>query len=749
MDNKAPDHSNVKSERHGFKAVALRYVPAALILLILTAFFGQKLNPADGTFIGGIDIASQLWWTMSFIKSEFAAGRLPLWNPHYYCGHPFLANPSTSVFYPATLLFIAFPLPWAFTLDMLLHLFLAATGAYVFTFRLTRSKQAGLIAALVYALSGYFLARISVGHIYLVRSAAFFPWHFVLIDKYFDAGKSAYLMLSGLLLGIQFLGGGPQNDYYTALFISVYFISRMASPLRPFHMRRFLKTAGCFICIPAFALGTSAIQIIPTLEFAALSDRVKNTYAFATQHSFPLKNLFTLLVPLSGADERILNTNWELTAYAGILSLLLAFIGGMLPGESVRKRPFYLLIFVALTLMFGAYTPIYRIYYAIVPGLSNFRVPARCAFVFIFCIAVFAAYGFRRLETGRFTGKQQLTVMITTAALFVCLFAGAKGFHIPFSANEILKALIILALSALFFALARRFPLPRLLAAAAVLILLTDFALTFRPSLQELSVKDLTTKHPYEKLFSDDNGYYRVAVPTDPQRGACFGYENLNGYTNLAIGDFYKFVHETAELRMYRFFRHTLSQDLFRTGRVFSSKILNVKYALIQSPSGPRLLMAESFMPRALLVKNPVVMPHEEQLQAIKNPDFDYRNTLLLPPGTRIPDTASTGLVTEGLHTVVIDSYAPDRITLTANSAGPSYLLLSELYYPGWKAYLDGREVPVLKADYLLRAIRMPTGKHKVLFKYAPQSLVTGGIITLATLLAGICGILLSFKKRI
>jgi uncharacterized membrane protein YfhO len=71
---------------------------------------------------------------------------------------------------------------------------------------------------------------------------------------------------------------------------------------------------------------------------------------------------------------------------------------------------------------------------------------------------------------------------------------------------------------------------------------------------------------------------------------------------------------------------------------------------------------------------------------------------------------------------------------------------LSELFYPGWQAYIDGNKALTLRADYLLRAIPMPAGRHNVVFVYRPASFLIGAAITIFTLLLlGATSVLLYF----
>jgi uncharacterized membrane protein YfhO len=91
----------------------------------------------------------------------------------------------------------------------------------------------------------------------------------------------------------------------------------------------------------------------------------------------------------------------------------------------------------------------------------------------------------------------------------------------------------------------------------------------------------------------------------------------------------------------------------------------------------------------------------------------------------------------------VITKYQPNRIELDCASDSNTYLVLSELFYPGWQAYIDGNKAQILRADYLLRAVPLPAGKHNVVFVYRPKSFLIGAAITIFSL--GAISLLLFF----
>jgi len=138
-------------------------------------------------------------------------------------------------------------------------------------------------------------------------------------------------------------------------------------------------------------------------------------------------------------------------------------------------------------------------------------------------------------------------------------------------------------------------------------------------------------------------------------------------------------------------------------------------------------------LPRAFLVHRAVTADDETVIAALENPAFHPDETVYLAlsqPWTGKPSpTANEG-------TVVIRRYAPERIELDVSTRSSAYLVLTDSYYPGWRAWVDGQPAPILRADLLFRAVQVPAGEHHVRFAFQPSSLRWGALISLLTGLA-------------
>jgi hypothetical protein len=139
-------------------------------------------------------------------------------------------------------------------------------------------------------------------------------------------------------------------------------------------------------------------------------------------------------------------------------------------------------------------------------------------------------------------------------------------------------------------------------------------------------------------------------------------------------------------------------------------------------------------LPRLYTVMAAEVLGDEAALDRLVDPSFDPRDRVLLAPADGVR-TVVSGASAPGLAT--LESDEPERVRTRVVGAGPSYLVLSDTWYPGWRATLDGQEVPILRANLLFRAVAVPPGEHVVEFRYEPLSFRLGAALSTVSLVGG------------
>jgi hypothetical protein len=139
-------------------------------------------------------------------------------------------------------------------------------------------------------------------------------------------------------------------------------------------------------------------------------------------------------------------------------------------------------------------------------------------------------------------------------------------------------------------------------------------------------------------------------------------------------------------------------------------------------------------LPRAWVV--PSARPAANQLDAVTAPSFDPRREAVTD-GPAVSGTGGTATITKA---------SDDRVTLRTNGSG--MLVLSDTWYPGWHATVDGHDARIARVDQMLRGVRLPPGTHTVEMAYRPASFRIGWIVSLVTALALVAAVLVARRRR-
>lgn len=169
----------------------------------------------------------------------------------------------------------------------------------------------------------------------------------------------------------------------------------------------------------------------------------------------------------------------------------------------------------------------------------------------------------------------------------------------------------------------------------------------------------------------------------------------------------------------------------------FQTAWLGRQYALYQNTTA---------LDRAFLVPRDTVMNENDILNRLKDPAFDPRQQVMLEEKPEVALPAALG--TDPVGTCRITGYDPNRITVNATLRAPAILVLSENYYPAWKAFVDGRPAKIYRADYLFRAVYLQPGNHTVEFVFRSNHYRLGGLASIFATLAIVTVVVIALIPR-
>jgi len=222
--------------------------------------------------------------------------------------------------------------------------------------------------------------------------------------------------------------------------------------------------------------------------------------------------------------------------------------------------------------------------------------------------------------------------------------------------------------------------------------------------------------------------------------GSIFRFHTLNGYDPLVLSRYMFFLQASQGLP---FVKEVIITDFIKNYNHKFLKILNLGY--IQQEKG--IIKIKDFLPRAFLVKKAIVRPEEKVLDFMKSDEFDPNTMVVFEPEdvSFLHQEHSEGLFHGSCS---ITEYSNENIKIKATSNQPCYLVLSEMYYPGWKVTVDGKPAPVLRGDYLLRVIPLGEGQHHVEMRFVSRPFQKGALVSIITLLGSVIFLFVKKKPR-
>jgi hypothetical protein len=314
----------------------------ALFALLYTIVFFPRICDGSSNISGDV---------FAYYLPVFLAPR-SLWTSLLHSGFPSFADPQFQLWYPLNRLFAMFPHTWeAFTISAYV---LASSFTYGYMYCLTKSRLAGVTSGLIYGMSGFMMAY--WGYSTILHTAAWIPLLIWALEQLRDR-RSGLWWLSGVMaLACMLLAGHPQIAVYgLALGVAYALVFGHTAPVG--RWRYYRHCSLMLVC----ALGLTAVQLWPMLEFAQRSVRAQMTFADFTSYSLLLPQLIQLFFPYYSPPK----TNWLLGIfdYVGMLvPMLAAFECLALPWRG-HTRFWLVVLLISFILALGSETPLAQVMY--------------------------------------------------------------------------------------------------------------------------------------------------------------------------------------------------------------------------------------------------------------------------------------------------------------------------------------------------------------------------------------------------
>ena len=377
-----------------------------LFFVICLVFFLPFLIKPDLLALKDNDLGRTYIPLFSFLRdSIFYYKQIPLWRPDQMMGETFIGNPLSSLFYPANLLFLIFPIKFASIIYLFIHFLLAGVFIYLLSRSFKLLPLSSFAAALFYAFSTKMIFHLSAGHITMIAAFSYFPLTLLSIRTIFVPKRVRPLLgvapLTWIIIGAVsltfMLMTYPTIFYYALIFLATYWAYRVlvsawiTKSLEIVAIKK--QVINIFFTIVIF-LGFSAIFILPQAEFAPFSTRSRLTIEDVAIPAWNLKRLVTSLIfPYLNFNS----LDHESFLYLGLISSLFSIIGFF---KLSRLKKIVLLFggFAALLFIAGLSTPLFEFFYNFVPFLKYSRVTTRLWFIVALIVALLSAFALEKFK---------------------------------------------------------------------------------------------------------------------------------------------------------------------------------------------------------------------------------------------------------------------------------------------------------------------------------------------------------------
>ena len=725
-------------------------------------------------------------------------GHFPFWNPYIKCGVPLFATVQPGVLYPFSVLYLFLPFDLAFNWTIVLHFFLAGLFTYGLMRELGASSQGALFAGIAFVFSGYLMSVHNVLNTLL--SVSWYPLVMLFGCRMVRTGMIRWAIAAGVSICCMFLGGGFEAVLFAVVSLLILSLHPGVLPTSySDYSPRLPRRLGLFGLSVIIFLGLSMVQLVPFFELYRQSSRYRGVTLYeATRWSLAPRDLLYFILPdiygqRLSPDRYWYFQNYLKSIYVGPIVLLLASICLVKKG----RRGLILLVamMVTLILALGEYTPVYPLLYRYIPLFASLRYPVKFIFLFIFWLCVAAGLGLdfvgrrfseRRRPSALCQSSMVAMVIVFAGILLLGRFLPVKvlnfGYqwfgkvlapeYLPMTLHNLNRLLVFTVLASMVIFFGLRHNLSRFGTPLLLLLLIIDLFLGNRGYAIKLDSASFHADTAIIRTMVADTDLFRFHVLPEVQelKFSMKTYADFHRARKESLGFDLMMEHHLFDIDGYNVPlqpRYEAFINLVRDKPVGTIQnildMLNVKYVLSAGPielpgfvhvqDGPgksKLYENRNRLPRAFLVKNfEVIKSGEEFALAFDDPNFDAQRKILLErEPTRFLELQRKPAIPELKSVVQLITYENNRMVLEANTPWAAFLFMSEAYYPGWKAYVDGREEEILRANYAFRAIPLGPGSHKVEVVMEPLSFKIGLAVSVLTILLLLAGWGIWFTKR-
>ena len=725
--------------------------------LLLSEYNPWRHASYDGYVPGAIpskvqyfDVIRELYPWKYLAIDEIKRGRLPLWNPYNFSGSPLMANHQSAIFYPLNFLYFLLPFDIAWSVLVVLQPILGSMFFFLFASTIGISPWGAILGAIAFNYGSF-------ANVWMEFNTV---WHTILwLPLILWCVEKRKTMLLAFAVFASATAGHPQDFLYVFGFSVVYAVARI------FVRHPLARQEDALRVVLGFlgGLGLAAFQILPTIELFHASARVQHDYQFVINSMLipPWQLIKIFVADFFGnpaTKTYFLNDTYVNTPLSvGLIGIMLA-VSSLLTSSTSWHRKFFLWTgFVVLLLTVR--TPITEIFYKHPIPILATGSPTRLLSLLAISLAVLGGFGWDTV-----TNNRKLFLRASEIVGLILIIGWINA--VALSSATTVRAMVLATITfvAGFIAILVIPNKWRALTVVSVLALELLFAfLKFNPFVPRSFVFPshplwdfLRSRDPLDRFWGYGTAYVLPNVST------MYRLQSPDGIDPLNLKTYNQFVQASSNGLLARSFTRTTRSDAGVAGgfgeqdlpknltRLRVLDALGVHYVIdrqenattavtfppdrftpVWKDNGWTVFKNTKAAPRYFLTHDVLRYQSIQEFETLfVSDDFNPSQTVLVSNQYELPK-----LTADSTKTIKLVRHEQSLVSFQTSTEQPQLFYLSDADDGNWRASIDGKNAPIIRANWAFRGVLVPAGNHSITFTYLPHSFRLGLSISIITIL--------------
>lgn len=770
-----------------FKTIYPYLIPVLLIIIVNVMYFMPQF---EGKVVRQGDIIQHVGMSKEATDYREKTGEEALWTNAMFGGMPtyqISAKPKNNLltYVEKTMsLYIGRPAGY-FIAGML--------GFYVLMLLLGVNPWLSLLGAFLFGFTTNNFTLFEAGHnsklMAIMTSAPVIAGVLLIFKEKYLLGAAVF----GVALGVNIAANHPQMTYYLALCMAILVVIQFVKSLKSGRLAAFGKAISIMSIVAILSIGSSASKLWTTYEYtketmrggqilkpdpsSAASADAKGglEWDYAMQWSNGFGDVLATFIPkvVGGGSGEWLDDKSSLgkavgqrqpfqfgtyfgslpftsgPAYFGVVAFFLFILGLWVVKGEIKWWILGAVLFTILLSMGKHFEILNRLMFEYFPMFNKFRAPSSILSVTAIFIPILGVLALSDIiksdKKDQFLKPLLISSGILSGISLILWLAGGSFFDFSapgdeqfeqikdavidqraemLSSSAMRSLFFIVLVAGVLYGYIKGMVNQMVMISIVSILGLFDLVQVGKGYLDK---RDFVSKSTYKSEFEPRQVDTQILQDKDPNFRVLDA--TVNTFNSASTSYFHKTIGGYSAVKMQRY-QDLIERHISKNNQAVFN-MLNTKYFIFKGQDGtPTAQLNPAALGNAWFVNNIRIVP-DANAEIDSLTGFDPAGDAIVH--AEFKDYVS-GLKPSKNGSITLASYSPNTVEYESNTEGEQLAVFSEIWYgpnKGWQAYVDGKAVDHIRADYVLRAMKVPSGKHKITFEFKPKAYYLGETISL------------------